>query len=211
MRSLSISRALLAGALGIAFMLGAGIPDSYAQQQRQSQPRPAAKPSADTPAELPPAGTAMVVVDVAKILREASAMQALRTQADKHRQAFQADMQKLEGDLRNADQDLARQRAILAPEAFAQRRREFDKRVADAQQEAQERRRRSDQAFNAAMQKVQDVINQVVLEIVEERRYQVVLPRANIIASQTALDITGEVMRRLNRKLPTMAVNIPKD
>lgn len=180
------------------------------QQQRQAPQRPPAAQQA-APQELPPAGTQIVVVDVVQILRDAQAVQGVRTQIERQRSTYQAELQKQENELRNADQDLAKQRAILSPEAFAQRRRELEKRVSDAQQSVQNRRRSLDTGFNAAMQKVNDAMVQVVTEIVQERQYQIVLTKTQVVIVHTALDITPEVLRRLNRKLPTVAVSIPQN
>jgi Skp family chaperone for outer membrane proteins len=179
------------------------------QQQRQAPQRAPAQQAA--PQELPPAGTQIVVVDVVQILRDAQAVQGVRTQIERQRSTYQAELQKQENELRNADQDLAKQRAILSPEAFAQRRRELEKRVSDAQQSVQNRRRSLDTGFNAAMQKVNDAMVQVVTEIVQERQYQIVLTKTQVVIVHTALDITPEVLRRLNRKLPTVAVSIPQN
>ena len=91
------------------------------------------------------------------------------------------------------------------------RRRELEKRVSDAQQSVQDRRRSLDQGFNTAMQKVNDAMVQVVTEIVQERQYQIVMTKAQVVIVQTHLDITAEVLRRLNRKLPSVAVSIPQN
>jgi hypothetical protein len=39
-----------------------------------------------------------------------------------------------------------------------------------------------------------------------EQEYQIVLPNSFIFVARSALDISGEVARRLNRKLPTAAM-----
>lgn len=192
----------------LGFGLSALMPPSDAfAQQRQTPQRAPAQPQAH---ELPPAGTPIVVADVIQILRDAAAVQSIRAQLEKQRAAYQAELQKQENELRNADQDLAKQRAILSPEAFAQRRRELEKRVSDAQQIVQDRRRALDTAFNTAMQKVNEAMVGVVSDIVQERNYQMVLTKTQVVIVQTQLDITSEVMRRLNRKLPTVAVSIPQ-
>lgn len=196
--------------LGAVFGLGLAVivaPATQAQQPRQAQQQRA---PAQAAAELPAAGTPIVVADVIQILRDAAAVQSIRSQLEKQRAAYQADLQKQENELRNADQELAKQRAILSPEAFAQRRRELEKRVSDAQQTVQDRRRALDTAFNTAMQKVNEAMVAVVSEIVQERNYQMVLTKTQVVIVQTQLDITPEVMRRLNRKLPTVAVSIPQ-
>ncbi|HEX6980040.1 MAG TPA: OmpH family outer membrane protein [Alphaproteobacteria bacterium] len=186
---------------------------AYAQQQQQrqqgTQQRKPTQGQQQEVRELPPAGTTFVVADVLHILREAAAVQSIRQQIEKQRAAYQADLQKQENELRNADQELARQRALLAPEVFAERRKDLERRVADAQQLVQERRRSLDQAFNNAMQRVEQAMRDVIIEIVKERNYQVVLAKTQVVVVQSQLDITGEVMQRLNRKLPTVTVSIP--
>jgi outer membrane protein len=181
------------------------------QQQPQQRSQQRSAPAASGTFELPPAGTPIVVTDVVKILREAQAVQGIRTQIERQRNAYQAELQKQESELRNADQELAKQRALLSPEAFAQKRRELEKRVSDAQQSVQDRRRNLDTGFNAAMQKVNDAMVQVIGEIVQEKNYQIVLTKTQVVIVQTALDITPEVLRRLNRKLPSVTVSIPQN
>jgi Skp family chaperone for outer membrane proteins len=192
---------------------------SFAQQQQQQRPtqrapqqpqqRPAAAPAA--PAEMPPNGTPFVVVDILLVLRDSTAAQGIRGQFEKQRTAFQAEIAKQEKDLRAADEELARQRAILSPEAFAQKRRELERKVGEAQQAAQGKRRKLDQAFNEAMQQVERKVFEVVAEIASERDYKLALHKAQVVVVQTALEITPEVLRRVNQKLPTVAVKLPQN
>ena len=178
-------------------------------QQPQPQPRPAAAPSA--PVEMPPNGTPFVVVDILLVLRDSAAAQGIRGQFEKQRTSFQAEIAKQEKNLRAADEDLARQRAILTPEAFAQKRRELEKKVGEAQQAAQGKRRVLDQAFNEAMQQVEKKVFEVVAEIASERDYKLALHKAQVVVVQTSLEITPEVLRRVNQKLPNVAVKLPQN
>ncbi|MBI3710800.1 MAG: OmpH family outer membrane protein [Proteobacteria bacterium] len=181
-----------------------------AQQQQPPPPQqPAAQPQAT--AQLPPVGTFAVIADINVLLRDATAAQAVRNQIERQRSSYQTEIQKQENDLRNADQELAKQRAILSPEAFAQKRRDLEKRVADAQQAVQNRRRILDQAFGDAMQVVTQAMVEVIGELLIERQYQIVFPKTQVVVVQNALEITPEVLRRLNRKLPTTTVTIPKE
>jgi Skp family chaperone for outer membrane proteins len=182
------------------------------QQQRQrSQQQQRTQPPASTqPQELPPAGTVTVVVDVLAILRDSSAAQSVRGQIERVRNSYQSEISKQENDLRAADQELAKQRAVLSPEAFAQRRRELEKRVTDAQQSVQERRRGLDQSFNQGMERIQKAMIEVIAEIAGEMQYQIVLPKSQVVVVANSLDITPEVMKRLNRKLPQVTVSLPQ-
>jgi outer membrane protein len=204
-----------AAVLAVAFALGLIAPSgTLAQQQQRQQGTPQRAPAQQAPQqpamELPPAGTAIVVVDPQQVMNQSAAADALRAQVEKHRASYQAEVQKQMNDLRNADQELAKQRTLLSPEAYAQRRRDFEKQVSDVEQAAQNRRKEFDRAIGEAQRKIEKALVEIVVEIVQEKNYSVVVNKAGVIIVQTSLDITPEVIRRMNRKLPTVAVVLPK-
>jgi outer membrane protein len=182
-------------------------------QQQQPQPRPApAQPRPAQPAtpaapaaatELPPRGTSVVFLDIDAVMRTSTAMQNINTQAERQRTALQNDAQRQENELRRADEELATQRNVLSQDAFNQRRRQFEDRVANAQQQIQNRRRVLEQSYADAAGRVQQALTAAVEEVMNEQEYQMVLPNSVLFMARSALDISGEVSRRLNRRLPT--------
>lgn len=206
---------LAAGLVGLA--LFTAIPVAFAQQQpapqRPAQPRPAqpAAPAAapSTPRPLPPKGTDIVIVDIGTIERTSQVHRAYRTQEERQRTAQQTEEIKLDNELRAADQELAQQRTILSPEAFNTKRRELEKRIADTTQGVQNRRKEIGDAFVSAFNRIQAQVGEVVKEIAAENDYKVVLARQVVVVSQDAVDITDEVINRLNKKMTTINVAIP--
>lgn len=207
----------VASILILAAAVGAG--PAQAQQRTQAPPAPAPAPAQQRPAApaapsapvpMPPKGSLIVVIDPTVIERDATAFQGLRAQHDRMLNAQQADITKLEKDLRTTDDDLNKQRTILSPEAYTQKRRDLDKRFADAQQRVQNVRRDIEQATGDAYNKVIRQMYDVVAEIVAENDYKVVMARTQLVASQNSLDISNEVVIRLNKKMPTVAVAQPK-
>ena len=152
----------------------------------------------------------VAVVDVQKILREASATRAIRPQLDKLKNGYQAQFKKEEDELRAADQDLERQRAILSPEAFNEKRNEFQKRANDLQRKVQEARQLLDEALGNAMGVVQDRLRDVLVQLRDEHKLQLILFRSAVIAMEPRFDITDEVLKRLNQKLPSVTVKMPE-
>lgn len=148
-------------------------------------------------------------MDAAAVERSASAFLTVRQQHERQRQTLQNEAAKIESDLKNAEQELVRQRTILSPEAFGQRRRDFEKRVNDAQQSINSRRRDLDEAASAAHGRVVRVLIEVVGELLTQNDYQIVMSSAQTFIFKPSLDITGEVIQRLNKKLPTMTVQSP--
>jgi Skp family chaperone for outer membrane proteins len=190
----------------VAVLASAALPAS-AQQQRPATPAPAAPAAAPRP--LPPKGALLVIIDIAQVVRDSAAARAMRTQVERQQAALRAEDEKTDKDLRAAEQELVQQRTILAPEAFNQKRRDFERRVNEAQQSAQGKRRDLEEAFAAAQRRIEAAMNEVVIEVAKENDYKAVLPRAVVVASHDSIDITDEVLQRLNKKIPTVSVSTP--
>ena len=89
---------------------------------------------------------------------------------------YQEQIAEEEQRLHEADKDLASQRATLSPEDFAERRGDFEGRVAEVQRMAQERRRQLDQVASAAFNEVRAAMIQVLDELAEARGFNLVVP-----------------------------------
>ena len=152
----------------------------------------------------------VAVLDHQTVMRDVTAALAAREQAEKQKVTLQAELTRQENDVRAADQDLTKQRPLLAPEAWNQRRRDLDKRISDLQQQAQLRNRQLNDGYSEAMRKVEKAMVDVVAEYAVEKKLELVVTKGVVLYAGKTLDITGEVVKRVNKKLPTVAVEIPK-
>jgi outer membrane protein len=159
-------------------------------------------------AELP--ASVVAVVDVQFILQEAAASKNIQKQLEAQRETYQNEISKQEDRLRAVEQELNRQRSVLSPDDFAQKRREFEQQVADVQRTVQARKRVLDQAFNESMTKVRDTVLQIVTEVAGEQKATLVLAKQQVVLAEKSLDLTSAVLERVNRKLPTVPVTVPK-
>jgi len=150
----------------------------------------------------------VAVIDVTKVMRESQASESIRSQIEQKRSLFQEEIAQREADLRTAEQDLIDQRAVLAPEIFAERQKEFQAMVAEMQRHVQNRKRQLDEAFANGMQQVERMIAQVAQEIASARGVNMVLTKSMVIYSVPALDITDETVAQLNQKLPSVSILI---
>jgi Skp family chaperone for outer membrane proteins len=151
------------------------------------------------------------LVDSQKIFRSALAFKNAREQLDKVRAGYQTEVAKEEEKLRAEEQELTRQRAVLAPEAFDAKQREFQRRVAEVQRQVQERSRALEQSFNNARSEVGKVLVAIVTEMANERKLDLVLDRGQVVYGGDKLDITDEVLKRLDQRLPNVKVTVPTD
>lgn len=168
-------------------------------------------------AAVPPAAAQEVpsariaIIDYQRLLQESSAAQDIREQLDERRQVYQDEITQQEQELRAADQELARQRAILSPEAFAQKRREFEARVAEVQRQVQARKRELDQAYDTGLKEVQRELVGIIADLSDARDFNLVLSRQQIVFADNALNISDEVLALLNQRLPTVEVPLSQN
>ena len=114
-------------------------------------------------------GAVIAILDMERILRESKAAATLRAEIDKQRQAHQATLREQENALRTADQELARQRAVLSAEAFAAKRKELQEQADRLQQEFVSRQNEMEELFGRGIGQVRKVLGEVATEIADER------------------------------------------
>ncbi len=149
------------------------------------------------------------ILDVRFVLQESNAAKSLQPQIDKLRKGFQQEIRRRESALRKAEQELLGQRSILAPEAFAQRRRQFEEQAKKAQREVQIRKRALDRTVAIAKNKIRVAMFEIAKAVADEKKINIVLAKSGVLMSKKELEITAETIKRLNKKLPSVKVEAP--
>ena len=150
------------------------------------------------------------VVDMQKVLREAAATRAIRPQMDKLKETYQQKFKIYEETLKAENLDLQRQRAILAPEAYADQQKAFKKRVNERQREVQAVRRMLDQVSSAALSKVHRAFQEITMELAKERSLNLVMQKSGLLFVNPEYDLSADILKRLDKRLPRVAVELPK-
>lgn len=172
---------------GVALLLALGGPTAARAQQR-----------------LPPATAA--VIDYQRIFQDAKAARAIGDQVEARRRIYQEEIAKQEQRLHEADKELARQRTVLAPGAYSERRQDFESDVAEVQRMVQERRRQLDQAKAVALNQVRSAVIEIIGELSDVKGFNIVLPTSGLLLFSPQIDLTNEVLARLDAKLPNVKV-----
>lgn len=183
----SLSRAVCA--LAVFAMAWSGVPrDAGAQAVAGAQPL-------------------MLILDVDQLQKQSRAMQGLRQQVETQRAAFEREVKAQENELRIADEDLRRQRAVLAEPAFTQKVQEFQQRVNQLRESAGQKNQSLQRGIVKAEREWGAVVEEIVRGIAGERRANLVLPRAAVLYFEPgAFDITDDTLRRLDQRLPSMTL-----
>lgn len=154
------------------------------------------------------AAPVVAIVDFPAVVRDSLAMTAVRRQVDGLQQTHESEVRSREQRLRDLDQSLASQRDALGQEAFEQKRREFEREFVVARNAVQERQQRMERAYAAALREIEKKIIDVTFEIAREQDIAIVFGRNAIVIAETSFDISDQVLDRLNRELPSVAVQL---
>jgi Skp family chaperone for outer membrane proteins len=149
----------------------------------------------------------IAVIDHPRITREAAVWESARKQYEQIRQQFQQEFQPQLDRLAQERQEIERQRTVLSPDAWERKGREWERRDYDLKQRGRDRERELEQILNNARTEINKRTIEVVGEIVKERSINVVLERLQTPFSDPALDITPEVIKRLNQKMPSIRIS----
>ena len=153
----------------------------------------------------------IVVVDMTQIMREAKAAKDVQAQVERQMNAYSREVEQEEAELKKLRDDLERQRTALAPEVFNQRSQEYQQRYVALDRDVQGKRQALQQSYSDAMTRVENVAMQIIADVAKERKATMVVAKAALLYMNDGMDVTQDVTRRLDEKLPTMAVVPPKE
>jgi len=150
----------------------------------------------------------IAVVDVQRIVKESLAAKDINSQIEKTRAVYQAAITKQEDELHKTDQELAKQQSVLSPEAFQQKAKEFKSRVADVQKDVQARRVQLEKGYDDAVMQIQKAVLDIVAQLANEKGFVMAIPTSQILYAKPDMNISDEVLKRLNARLPKVQVRI---
>ncbi len=164
---------------------------------------------ADTPAKLP--APIIAIVDVQRILQESMAAKSVQKQLEAQRSKFQTEIEGEENELRAAEQDLNKARPSLAAQAYSDREQQLRQRFSVVENHVQARRKVLDQAFSDSMNTVRSALLDVVDKVAHEHGANLVIVKQQALWTDQPLDITDEVLKRLDQKLSKVDIAMPAD
>jgi len=189
--------------IGLAF-LGAVAIASGAVAQTPAAPAAGAAPFG--PALVAPT---VAVVDIQRVLGESAAGRSIQSQLEAERRKIRDQVSHLEDELKAGENDLRRQRSVLQPDQVNEQMQALQQKQANAQRIVQDRQEAFTKGENEAVNVVGDNMRDIVQQYAAERHIGMVLRKELVISmADKNMDITDEIISRLNAKLPSVTVSV---
>jgi len=152
------------------------------------------------------AETSIGVVNIAKIMKESKAASSVRGQLQAKQKAFQGELDAKEKALQAEDQALVKEKNTADKAAFEKKVKDFREKASNEQRAIQTKKAGLDKAFSGALEEIQKNVLDIVKQVSAEKKMNLVLSSAQVLYGEPTLDITDEVLKRLDAKLPSVAV-----
>lgn len=165
--------------------------------------------------EAAPAATAArssyLVVDLNRVVRESAALKAAQPTLEAKRNALEAKL-KTHQDQLSADAKALQQQAdsgIAAPDVLQAKQRELQQKAQKADQEVSQLRNDYTRTENFVVEQILEGSKPVINQIIKERGANLVLNREAVVFANPAIDVTGDVIARMQKSLPTVSTTPP--
>jgi Skp family chaperone for outer membrane proteins len=152
---------------------------------------------------------AYAIVDVQRVLGESAAGKSIQAQLETEGRKIRDQITKLDDELKNGENELKRQRSVMSADAFNEQAQALQRRQAEAQRIVQDRRDAFTKGQNDAVNVVGDNIRDIVQQLAAERHIGMVLRKEVVMSiADKNMDVTDDVIHRLNEKLPSVVVTV---
>jgi outer membrane protein len=144
----------------------------------------------------------IAIVDVREVTRRSAMTKDIARQIDAKRKSLRDEIQKEEQALRKTDEELKKQKVLLSPAAFEEERKKFETRVREMQRKVQDSNIQLGRMRSLGERDFEVQLSKALVALASERGYTLILRKREIMIAAEALDITKEVIEKIDKAVP---------
>ena len=151
--------------------------------------------------------TSIGVIDINRILADANA-------AVKAAEEIEEIAMDIENEIKSSDEEIIKEQnlliesqSIMAPEAFEAKRIEYENKIQSYNSERQAKLMKIDELIAISRNDILNAIKPILEEISNEKGITIILEKTSIMLNAEKMDITNEVLKKLNKSLPNIKVS----
>ena len=156
-------------------------------------------------------GTRVAVIEMSRILNEASAIHSIRIQGESQRRAYAEEAQRESERLRSIRDELVQQETLLTPAVLEERQRAFNAEVAAADQRAKAHGEILQRAVAEGEIRFRDALSVVVAKVAEHLDVEIVLPVHAALFAVAEFNLTDQVIELLDEEFPEIVLTFDEN
>ena len=151
--------------------------------------------------------TIVGVIDLNFILSESKAAKDAAEKIEKIALDIEEEIKKSDQDLIDEQNKLLESQQIMAPAAFEEKRKEYEKKVQNYNVTRQEKFMSIDLLVNDSRNNVLNALKPILEEISNDKGITILLEKNSVLLNAENMDVTNEALKILNKQLPELEVN----
>ena len=151
--------------------------------------------------------TSIGVIDINKILSDADAAIIAAKQIEEIAIDIENEIKLSDEEIIKEQNLLIESQTIMAPEAFESKRNEYEVKVQKYNNERQSKLMKIDELIAVSRNDILNTVKPILEEISNEKGITIILEKTSIMLNAEKMDITNEVLKKLNKLLPTIEVS----
>ena len=152
--------------------------------------------------------TSIAIVDLNLILSESKAAKAATKDFEKIQKDTESEIVESDKLMLEERNKLIEQQSVIAPEAFEVKAQDYEKKLQNYQVEKQNKLRNLEGVLQKARNEILENVKPILEELSKELGVTVILEKNSVLLSATNMDITDEVIKKLNKELPKIKVSL---
>ena len=146
------------------------------------------------------------VVDMMYIFQNASAVESVRSQISKVSDKITEELSKYELQLKAQEESLLQNKHSVSPMELDKALRKFNQELTSMQRHASEQKRKLEYIRSETMQKIDEAIKAIISDMSKEYNFKLSIPKTHMLYVGDNIEITEEVLLRLNKKMKEIEV-----
>ena len=151
--------------------------------------------------------TSIGVIDLNKILSDADAAITAAEQIEEIANEIENEIKISDEEIIKEQDSLIEAQSIMAPEAFESKRNEYEIKVQKYNNERQSKLIKIDELIALSRNEILLAMKPILEEVSNEKGITIILEKTSIMLNAEKMDITNEVLKKLNKSLPTIKVS----
>ena len=151
--------------------------------------------------------TSIGVIDINKILSDSDAAITAAEQIEEIAIEIENEIKLSDDEIIKEQNSLIESQSIMAPEAFESKRNEYENKVQKYNNVRQSKLMKIDELIAISRNEILSAIKPILEDVSNEKGITIILEKTSIMLNAEKMDITNEVLKKLNKSLPNIRVS----
>jgi Skp family chaperone for outer membrane proteins len=152
--------------------------------------------------------TSIAIIDLNLILSDSKAAKNATKQFEEIQKNTEDEIIVSDKKMLEERNKLIEQQSVIAPESFELKAKDYEKKLQNYQVEKQNKLRKLEGVLQKARNEILENVKPILEELSKELGVTVILEKNSVLLSATNMDITENVIKKLNKELPKIKVSL---